>query len=185
MSKISDSVTYKEVTFSQTAVSRGIDNDPTETQLELIKECAINVIDHIGKATEGPLKINSCYRSPALNKAIGGSNSSQHSVGLDPKLNSYGAAFDIDDDFYHRGLSKMDNAEMAYFIMENLDYDQCIMEFPDKDGRPSWIHVSYRPDGKNRKQNLIAVHVVVNGKKRTKYLPYKGNENLIKKKINI
>lgn len=175
MSKeVSKYVSYKEVIHSNTAVAKGINNEPSDEQLDLISACAKNIFDPLREAAGGPIKINSVFRSDALNEAIGGSKTSQHSVGLDPSKNSYGAAFDIDDDYYYRDKSKMDNNAMAFWIMENLDYDQLIFEFP-KNGDPKWIHVSYRPDGKNRKMDLIATKI--DGK--TKYLPYEGNEELI------
>lgn len=171
---VSKYVSLKEVTHSNTAISRGIDNSPNESQLALIKECATNVFDPLREASGGPIKINSCFRSDALNKAIGGSKTSQHCVGLEPSERSYGAAFDIDDNYWVRGLNQMNNTEMGDYIRENLDFDQLIYEFPIN-GYPKWIHFSYRPDGKNRKQVLIATKI--NGK--TKYLSYKGNEKLI------
>jgi hypothetical protein len=175
MSKeVSKYVSYEEVIHSNTAKNKGLDNNPTNEQLELIRECAVNVFDPL-RIAGGPTKINSVFRGPELNKAIGGSSSSQHCVGLDPSKNSYGAAFDVDDYYWTRGKNHMNNTEMGDYIRENLDFDQLIYEFP-VNGYPKWIHFSYRPDGKNRKQVLIATKR--NGK--TTYLPYKGNEHLIK-----
>ena len=172
MSKeVSKYVSYKEATTTST----GIANDPTDEQLELIRECAKKVFDPLREACGGPIKINSCFRSPGVNKKIGGSSTSQHSVGLDKSKRSYGAAFDIDDYYWTRDLNPMNNTEMGDWIRENLDFDQLIYEFPVK-GYPKWIHVSYRPDGGNRKQVLIATKR--DGK--TKYLLYTGNEHLIK-----
>ena len=175
MSKVSKYVSLSEVTHSNTAKSKGLDNTPTEEQLELIKSAAENVFDKLREASKGPVKINSVFRGPELNKAIGGSKTSQHCVGLDPDSRSYGAAFDVDDYYWTRGLNEMNNTEMGDYIRENLDFDQLIYEFPIN-GYPKWIHFSYRPDGKNRKQVLIATKR--SGK--TKYLPYDGNEDLIK-----
>tara|TARA_R110000751_G_scaffold306736_2_gene426057 strand:- start:735 stop:1280 length:546 start_codon:yes stop_codon:yes gene_type:complete len=176
MSKtVSKYVSYEEVIHSNTAKSKGLDNNPTDEQLNLIRECAINVFDPLRKHTNAPIKINSVFRGPELNKAIGGSSSSQHCVGLDTSKNSYGAAFDIDDYYWVKDRSEFNNTEMADWIRTNLDYDQLIYEFPIN-GYPKWVHVSYRPDGKNRKQNLIATKR--NGK--TTYLVYEGNEHLIK-----
>lgn len=177
MTKVSKYVTLREVTFSDTAVRKGIDNIPSTDQLELIKVAAEKVFDPLREWVNGPVKINSVFRGDKLNKAIGGSKTSQHCVGLDPKLNSYGAAFDVDDNFQQADVTTKDNNDMFHYIMESLDFDQLIWEFGTKNN-PDWVHFSYRPDGKNRKQILIATKV--NGK--TKYLPYKGNEQLIKKK---
>lgn len=171
--KISEHVYYSEVIHSDTAVAKGINNEPSAEQLELIKACAVNIYDKVRNAAEGPVKINSIFRSDDLNKAIKGSRTSQHSVGLDPSKNSYGAAFDLDDDHYYKGLCKMNNRDMFHYIKDNLDFDQLIWEFGTKDF-PKWIHVSYRPDNKNRKQILIATMV----KGVVKYLPYESNKHL-------
>lgn len=170
MTKISDYVWFKEVTHSNTAISRGLDNTPTDEQLELIKAAAENVFDKLREHCKAPIKINSVFRGPELNKVIGGSKSSQHCVGLDPSKNSYGAAFDIDDYYWAKGINKLNNVEMGDWIRENLDFDQLIYEVPIN-GYPKWIHFSYRPDGKNRNQVLIYT--------KKKYIPYYGNEHLI------
>ena len=89
----------------------------------------------------GPIKINSFYRGPELNKAIGGSSKSQH---------CHGQAMDIDDTY-----GVMSNATMYKWIKENLDYDQMIWEFGD-DNNPAWVHVSYVDPGSNRNRCLKA-----------------------------
>ena len=95
-------------------------------------------------------KINSFFRSPELNKAIGGSSKSQHCEGR---------AMDIDDVYGHKT-----NSEMFKYIKENLDFDQMIWEF-GSDENPDWIHVSYCSVDENRKRCLKAYRE--NGK--TKY----------------
>jgi hypothetical protein len=99
----------------------------------------------------GPIKINSFFRSPELNTAIGGSTKSQH---------CQGQAIDLDDTF-----GRATNAEMYDFIKEHLDFDQMIWEFGD-DGNPDWVHVSYVSSDKNRNRCLKAYKE--NG--RTKYM---------------
>jgi hypothetical protein len=89
----------------------------------------------------GPIKINSFYRSPDLNKAIGGSSKSQHCKGQ---------AMDIDDTFGHAT-----NAQMYNFIKSELDFDQMIWEFGN-DNNPSWVHVSYVSAQENRNRCLLA-----------------------------
>lgn len=171
MEKVSEYVSLAEVTHSNTAISRGLDNTPTSNQMLLIQALCLNVFDKLRKHTGKPIKINSVFRGPEVNKAIGGSKNSQHCVGLDKTKRNYGAAMDIDDYYWRKGINKYNNTEMADWIRENLDYDQLIYEKP-VNGYPGWIHVSYRADGKNRKQNLIFL-----GK--GKYIPYEGNEKLI------
>lgn len=168
MKEVSKYVSYKEVTYSQTAMRNDIDNNPTDEQLELIRAGAKNVFDPLREWVGGAVKINSIFRSPDLNKRIGGSQSSQHSVGLDASKNSYGSAFDIDDNYGHKT-----NREMFHYIKDSLDFDQLIWEF-GTNKNPNWVHVSYRPDGKNRKQILIAYKDAG-----TKYCFLEGNEDKI------
>ena len=89
----------------------------------------------------GPIKINSFFRCPQLNKAIGGSTKSQH---------CHGQAIDIDDTY-----GKVANSEMYNYIKNNLDFDQMIWEFGDDDN-PAWVHVSYVSEDENRRRCLKA-----------------------------
>ena len=126
--KISDHITYAEAIHSNTAKRRGIDNTPSEIQVLSMKLLADKVFEPLRKFVGGPIKVNSFFRSVALNEAIGGVASSQHCKGQ---------AIDIDDVY-----GRKTNAEMYKWIQENLDYDQMIWEF-GTDTQPNWIHVSY------------------------------------------
>jgi len=150
MDKISDHISYKEATRSNTALRRGIENIPDVEELENMKLIAEKVFEPLRKWVGGPIKINSFYRSPELNVAIGGSKKSQH---------CHGQAIDIDDTYGHRS-----NASMFKHIRYNMDYDQIIWEFGD-DKNPAWVHVSYVSEEKNRHRCLQAYKE--NGK--TKY----------------
>ena len=174
--EVSDYVTYNEVIHSNTAIAKGINNEPSDEQLELIRYCAKNVFDKLRVAAGGPVKINSIFRSYDLNVAIGGSQTSQHSVGLDPEKRSFGSAMDVDDGYFYKDLSTMDNRDMFHWIKDNCDFDQLIWEFGSKSG-PKWVHFSTRPDGKNRKMILIAAKVEVKGKKKTKYFYYDDHKD--------
>ena len=150
MENISKHISYKEATRSNTAIRRGIDNIPDVEELENMKLIAEKVFEPLRKWVGGPIKINSFYRSPELNVAIGGSKKSQH---------CHGQAIDIDDTYGHRS-----NAAMFKHIRYNMDYDQIIWEFGD-DKNPAWVHVSYVSEEKNRHRCLQAYKE--NGK--TKY----------------
>ena len=113
-------------------------------------EVADEVFEPLRMYVGGPIKINSFFRAPKLNKAIGGSTKSQH---------CHGQAIDLDDTF-----GRATNAEMYNFIKQNLDFDQMIWEFGDDDN-PNWVHVSYVSPEENRKRCLKAYKE--NGK--TKY----------------
>jgi len=138
---ISKHISYKEGTRSTTALRLGIDNEPNEEQLANMKLVANNVFEPLRVFINGPIKVNSFFRSPDLNKAIGGSTRSQHCKGQ---------AIDIDDTY-----GKATNAEMYWWIKENLDFDQMIWEFGNNDN-PDWVHVSYISPDKNRNRCLKA-----------------------------
>ena len=147
---ISKHISYKEGIHSNTALRRNIDNTPNDEQLDNMELIAEKIFEPLRVYVNGPIKINSFFRSAELNTAIGGSKTSQHCKGQ---------AMDIDDTF-----GKVTNAEMYHFIKEHLDFDQMIWEFGDDDN-PNWVHVSYVSPEKNRKKCLKAYKE--NG--RTKY----------------
>ena len=141
MQKISKNISYKEGVYSITADRLGLENKPNEEQLANMKEIAEKVFQPLRTWVNAPIKINSFYRSPELNKAIGGSSKSQH---------CHGQAIDIDDTYGHAT-----NADMFMYIRENLDFDQMIWEFGD-DKNPNWVHVSYVSPENNRNRCLKA-----------------------------
>ena len=150
MDNISKHISYKEATRSNTALRRGIENIPDVEELENMKLIAEKVFEPLRKHVGGPIKINSFYRSPELNVAIGGSKKSQHCKGQ---------AIDLDDTYGHRT-----NAARFQWMRYHLDYDQMIWEFGDEKN-PAWVHVSYVSEEKNRHRCLQAYKE--NGK--TKY----------------
>ena len=138
---ISKHISDKESVYSRTALRLGIKNKPNKQQLNNMVELAENIFEPLRTYANGPIKINSFFRSPELNKSIGGSSKSQH---------CNGQAIDLDDTFKH-----LTNAEMYRFIKENLDFDQMIWEFGDDDN-PDWVHVSYVSPQENRNRCLKA-----------------------------
>ena len=118
-----------------------IDNTPDAYALSNMEAVANHIFEPLREWVGGPIKINSFYRSPDLNTAIGGSSKSQH---------CQGRAIDLDDTFGHKT-----NAEMYNYIKENLNFDQMIWEFGD-DNNPDWVHVSYVSPDENRKRCLKA-----------------------------
>jgi zinc D-Ala-D-Ala carboxypeptidase len=148
--RISEHVSFKEGIKSHTATRLNIDNAPSDLDLINMKTIAKQVFEPLREFVGGPIAINSFYRSPKLNSAIGGSTTSQHCKG---------SALDIDDKYGYKT-----NAEMFEYIKCNLDYDQMIWEFGDVDN-PDWVHVSYVSEDVNRRRCLIAYKE----KGRTKY----------------
>ena len=147
---ISEHISYKEGVYSRTATRLNIDNEPNNEQMDNMCLIAQEVFEPLRMWVGGPIKINSFFRSPKLNKAIGGSTKSQH---------CHGQAIDIDDTF-----NRATNAEMYEFIKEHLDFDQMIWEFGNEDN-PDWVHVSYVSEDESRNRCLQAYKE--NG--RTKY----------------
>ena len=137
---------YQEMIKSSTADRIGVSNDATrEHVINLVNLC--NFILQPVRDEFGPIRVNSGYRSPALNKAVGGSKTSQH---------CNGEAADFES-------SRISNPELATWVAKNLDFDQLILEFYDgKDPHSGWVHCSYKMDGSNRGNTLTALRV--NGK---------------------
>ena len=148
--RISEHVSLNEGIKSHTATRLSINNVPSSLDLINMTTIAEQVFEPLRKFVGGPIAINSFYRSPKLNSAIGGSTTSQHCKG---------SALDIDDKYGYKT-----NAEMFEYIKCNLDYDQMIWEFGDINN-PDWVHVSYVSEDVNRRRCLIAYKE----KGRTKY----------------
>ncbi len=138
--KLTENFTLQELIKSQTALRKGINNKPASPDIvvnlqTLCEKVLQPVRDHFGK----PVTVNSGYRCPKLNKAIGSSSKSQHTKGL---------AADIE-------IPGVSNKELAEYIESNLPFDQLILEFYNGvDPNSGWVHVSYVDDDKNRKQTL-------------------------------
>ena len=129
---LSRNFSLQELIKSDTAVRKGIDNNPNADQIEKLKLLCENILqpvrDHFGR-----VKVTSGYRSVELCMAIGSSANSQHAK-------AEAADFEC---------MCTDNAELADWIKNNLDYDQLILEYYTP-GEPNsgWIHCSYIPEGR-------------------------------------
>ena len=142
--------TLHEMTKSETALRLGLENQPNEQQLAALKVIAEKICQPV-RDKFGPTKINSALRTLPVNRAIGSSDNSHHVRGM---------AVDIE-------VPGVPNAELAQWIVDNLEFTQVILEFytpgvPDS----GWVHASYVPEDL-RKQVLTATKQ--NGK--TVYLP--------------
>ena len=153
--KLTANITLAELTKSQTAERKGINNNPSPEQIENLKALAINVLQPIRSQFNKPLIISSGFRCAELCIEIGSSVNSQHTA------HDEAAAADFE-------IPGVDNRELARWIRDNLEVDQGILEFY-KDGEPTsgWIHCSYSRNN-NRQQWLRAKRV--NGK--TTYTPW-------------
>ena len=144
MEKISENITFKEATKSNTALRLNLNNIPDAYQITNMVGVAKNVFEPLREYVGGAIKINSMFRSEELNTAIGGSSRSQHIEGR---------ALDLDDIYGHKT-----NLQMFNYIKDNLSFDQLIYEFGD-DNNPAWIHVSYVSKEENRGRCLRAEKV--------------------------
>lgn len=142
---LSEHFALKEFTRSNTASRLGIDNSPNEEQTSNLIALCYNVLEPIREHFGIPVRIDSGFRSEALNNAVpNSSKTSQHSLG---------EAADIT-------VQGIDLVSIISYITQALEFDQVILE-------PAWVHVSFRA-GKNRKQALKAIPE--NGK--MKYIPW-------------
>jgi len=140
MVRLSKNFSLQEFTKSQTAIRQGLNNTPNDEHLASATALFENVVQKV-RDNFGVTVINSGYRGPALNTAVGGSSNSQHCKG---------EAVDIE-------CPGTGNYDVAKWIEDNCDFDQLILEFytpgiPDS----GWVHVSYKSEG-NRKQSLTAM----------------------------
>ncbi len=137
---ISEHITEAEAFKSQTATRKGIDNTTTDVDvlanMKHVAELFEQIRAHFGK----PIGISSFYRSPKLNKAVGGTATSQHVKG---------EAIDIDGDIF----GGVKNSEIFAFA-KTLDFDQLLWEFGNEH-EPDWVHISRKRIGTNRKQILV------------------------------
>lgn len=135
---LSANFSIAEATKSQTAERLGIDNTPPDDVLDRMVATANAILEPV-RDQFGPFQLSSMYRCPELNKAIGSKPGSQHVTGE-------AADFEV---------TGVPNHELAEWIRDNLDYDQCILEFHEP-GKPNsgWVHCSFRSDGSNRQQCL-------------------------------
>jgi len=141
--KLSPNFDLNEFTKSDFAIRNNIDNTPSAEGIKKLELLCVYVLEAIRDKFQKPIKINSGYRGTALNKAIGGSESSQHCKC---------EAADIE-------IMGINNKMLAQWIMLNLDFDQLILEFyneKEMDPNSGWVHVSYASCQKNRHSILTA-----------------------------
>ena len=139
--ELSKSFTLNELIKSQEATRLGIDNIPNEEQIQNLKILCEKILQPLRDYYGLPVSISSGYRSEALCKAVGSSSKSQHIKGQAVDFEIFG----------------IPNKEVTDWIVQNLNFDQCILEFwNDKEPNSGWVHCSYDNEGNNRKQYLNA-----------------------------
>lgn len=130
--------TIRELSKSETAVRKGINNTPTKSIEDALKSLINNVLDPLRAKWGKPIIVSSGYRCPALNKAVNGEVKSQHLRGEAADIHS------LTD-------SRDDNMALLRLLLNSgIIFDQVIAENVDAQGRPDWIHVSFTKQRKNR-----------------------------------
>jgi len=138
--KLSENFSLVELTKSQTATRKGIDNTPSTEHQENLKSLCEMVLQPVRDHFSRVVSVSSGYRSEELCLAIGSKTTSQHAKGQAADFEIYGIS----------------NKELADYIHQNLDYDQLILEYwKEEDPNSGWVHCSYKSEG-NRKQYLKA-----------------------------
>ena len=141
--KLTNNFSLAEMTKSQTATRKGIDNKPSTEHIENLIHLAETVLQPVREHFGKPVAISSGYRSPELCEAIGSSAKSQHAKGE-------AADFEIPG---------VDNMQLATWINKNTNFDQLILEYYEP-GVPNsgWVHCSAVKEG-SRAQVLKATKV--------------------------
>ena len=149
--KLSKNFSLAELCKSQTATRMGLDNNPSEDEQENLRLLCERVLQPVRDHFNHVVTISSGYRNEILSKEIGSSSTSQHAKGQACDLEIFGVP----------------NIQTAYWLQNNVDFDQLILEFYDsEDPAGGWVHISYHESGANRKQVLT-----FDGKKYTEGLP--------------
>ena len=142
--KLTANITLDELTKSQTAERKGINNNPNPAQIENLKALAVNILQPVRSHYDKPLIISSGFRCAELCIEIGSSVNSQHVA------DDSAAAADFE-------IPGVDNSALASWIRSELEFDQLILEFyRDNEPTSGWIHCSYSTNH-NRTQSLRAM----------------------------
>ena len=137
--QLSFNFSLRELTRSQTAIRKGIKNEPNQEQLMNLVALTVKILQPC-RDKFGPISINSGLRVLELNRAIGSGDKSQHTKGQAADFEAF----------------SISNTELAKWIKDNRCFDQLVLEYPGKDPRDGWVHCSYNRLG-NRGQVLTAV----------------------------
>jgi zinc D-Ala-D-Ala carboxypeptidase len=123
---ISEHFTLEELSFSETAARLGLDNTPgpiVATNLSLVAAVMEEIRTLLGSR---PIAVHSGYRSPQVNKAVGGAATSAHCFGLacDFVCSEFGTPYDV----------------ALAILKSDTQYDQLILEY-------GWVHVGLAQKG--------------------------------------
>ena len=156
--QLSKNFSLAEMIKSQTAARMGMDNNPSEDEVENLRLLCERVLQPVRDHFNHTVTISSGYRNEILSQKIGSSSTSQHCAGEAADFEIFGTP----------------NNEVSDWIKENLMWDQLILEYWTP-GEPNsgWVHIAYNPDSsENIKQNLRAYKDEDN---KTQYKPMLGD----------
>ena len=137
--RLSDHFTLEELIASDTASARGLDNTPTDAVIANLAVLVVNVLEPLRQHFDRPIYVSSGYRSPAVNRAVGGSSTSHHLTGC---------AADIR---FNRSEKTYNDADIFDYIYRHLPYTELIAE-----GIPSgWVHVAYDPSRSDKATKMM------------------------------
>jgi len=138
MLQLTKNFSLSELTKSGTALRLNIDNTPSPEVIERLEMLCIKIAQPVREYVRKAVTVNSGYRCPLLNAAIGSSWKSQHVMGQ---------ALDIE-------VWGLDNYVLACWIRDNLEFDQLILEFYTGEPQSGWVHISYVSIAENRNECL-------------------------------
>lgn len=138
MNRLTEHFSVEEMSHSETASRKGLDNTPPPELVANMLRVA-EALEKVRAHFDRPVRVTSCYRSPAVNKAVGGSPTSAHRFAL-------AADFEVD------GVANIEVCRAIPVIL--VDFDQVIYEF----GPTGWVHLGLSGAGRpTRRQSLTAV----------------------------
>lgn len=152
---LSPHLELEEVCHSDTALRKGIDNNPPKELYSVLRQTANKIFEPAREHFNRPIIVSSGYRSPLLNKTIGGEPTSQHMKG---------EALDM------VATAPFTNIDLFLFLLNNIEFDQLIAE-DYLNGQPKWIHCSYTSAKPNRKEVWVAKRNLLGKMTYVKYTP--------------
>ena len=175
--RLSKNFTLQELCFSTTALRKGIDNSASKEGIYKLTILATELLQPI-RDRIGALRVTSGFRSPELNKAIGGS------FKIDDKGNyvarSQHCHYEaVDIQYVKRG--QMDNNKIYKAVIEGaIEFDQMILEFGTNteyiDGKSDWVHISYKINTEENRRQILVAYKDINNK--TQYRPPKNYHSI-------
>lgn len=144
MTQVTQNFSLRELTRSETARRMGVENIPTEKEMQNIRKTA-EQLEKIREYVGRGIIVTSCFRSERVNKLVGGSPTSAH---------CFGSAADCDA----IGMTSFAFAQKLIEMRDagKLVFDQLILEFPER-GDGAWVHIGFRHNGVQRNQVMTSV----------------------------